>query len=87
MATGLIAAVGTSTTLLYKAQSNCKVLLTCTVTTSSQQITLNGVYIHTQWSGLTSQLHKQHIMFLTAGQSIVIATPSQGYFIMSVYEE
>lgn len=87
MATGLVASIGASTTFGYTAQANCKVLLTCTVYTSNQQITLNGINLHTQWSGLTSQLHQQHTMFLAVGQAITIVTPSQGNFIMSVYEE
>jgi hypothetical protein len=87
MATGLVASIGASTTFEYTAPANCKLLMTCTVFNTSQSITLNGVYLHYQWSGLTSQLHQQHTMFLASGQVITIVTPSQGNFIMSVYEE
>jgi hypothetical protein len=87
MATGLIAAVGTGTSFIYTPPTNCKLILNTTLSSTSQGIFLNGLDIFRTLGGNTTQTFTQIPLYLAAGQTITITTPTSGYVLISSYEE
>jgi len=81
MATGIVAALGVSTSATYTALSDAQLQLACTGTGSN--ITVNSASVYTGGANLSSANVK---IFVAAGASVTIATGSAATCVVSALE-